>query len=77
MDIRRLQPGLSMTFSEVLRVAAFPPGHYRVQLWIPDPDKSQMFNPACNFLLDNAGVADVATRLNMLTNFGCSPICVQ
>lgn len=69
VDFRRLQPGQSLTFSEELRIAAFVPGHYRIQLWIPDPDKFRMFNPAHNSLLGNTGMADSATRLNVLADF--------
>jgi hypothetical protein len=69
VDFRRLLPGKSLTFSEELRVAAFPPGHYMIQLWIPDPEASRKFNPAHNFLLGNSGVANVATRLNILADF--------
>lgn len=69
VDFSRLQPGKSLTFSEELRVAAFPPGHYVIQLWIPDPEASRKFNPAHNFLLSNSGVADATTRLNILADF--------
>jgi hypothetical protein len=72
VDFRKLRPGQSLTFSEELRIAAFPPGHYRIFLWIPDPDKSRMFKAEHNALLANSS-ADVKTRLNTLADFTHEP----
>lgn len=69
VDLRSLLPGKSVTFTEELRIAGFPPGHYRIALWIPDPDPSRKFNAAANFLLSSSGVPDQATRLNILADF--------
>ena len=69
VDFRKLSPGTPLTFSEKLRVARFPPGHYTIQLWIPDPDPALKFNPAHNFLLSSAGVANPSTGLNVVGRF--------
>lgn len=69
VDFRKLAPGAKLTFSERLLIAPFPPGHYTVQLWIPDPDDSVKFNPTHNLLLRNVGVANRATGLNLLATF--------
>jgi len=69
VDFRKLTPGKPLTFSETLRIAAFPPGHYTIHLWIPDPDPTRKFNPAYNFLLRSVGVADPATGLNIVARF--------
>jgi hypothetical protein len=69
VDFRKLIPGKPLSFSETLRIAAFPPGRYTIQLWIPDPDPGLKFNPAHNFLLRGAGVANRATGLNVLARF--------
>ena len=58
-----------MTFSEQLRVSAFPPGHYPIALWIPSSEPALKFNPARNFLISSAGVPDPRTGLNILANF--------
>jgi hypothetical protein len=69
VDFRKLMPGKPLSFSETIRVAAFPPGRYTIQLWIPDPDPALKFNPAHNFLLRGAGVAKRATGLNVIARF--------
>jgi hypothetical protein len=69
VDFRSLVPGKPVTFSEDLRIAAFPPGHYTITLWIPDPEPSRKFNAEHNFLLSSARVADRETRLNILAEF--------
>jgi hypothetical protein len=69
VDFRKLSPRKPVTFSEQLRVAAFPPGRYTIELWIPDPQASLKFIPAHNFLLTSMGVADPPTGLNILAKF--------
>lgn len=69
VDFRKLAPGKPQTFSERLRIAAFPPGHYTIVLWIPDPDPASTFDASHNFLLSSAGVANPATGLNVVARF--------
>jgi hypothetical protein len=69
IDFHKLAPGEQLTFSERLLIPAFRPGHYTIELWIPDPDPLLKFNPAHNFLISNVGVADPATGLNKLATF--------
>jgi len=69
VDFRKLAPGERLTFSDRLLVPAFRPGHYAIQLWIPNPDPFLRFNAAHNLLLGSAGVADPATGLNTLAAF--------
>jgi len=69
VDFRKLAPGKRLTFSDKLLIAVLPPGHYAVQLWIPNPDPSRKFNPAYNFLLSNPRVPNKRTGLNTLATF--------
>jgi hypothetical protein len=69
VDFRVLSPRKPVSFSERLRVPAFPTSGYSIQLWIPDPDAALKFNPAHNFLLSNFGVANVETGLNTVARF--------
>jgi hypothetical protein len=69
VDFRKLAPGQRLTFLDRLLVGAFPPGHYSIYLWIPNPDPALKFDPARNFLLSSVGVADPATGLNKLATF--------
>jgi Domain of unknown function (DUF4832) len=69
VDFRKLVPRRPLSFSETLRIAAFPPGHYIIHLWIPDPDPAQKFNPARSFLLRSVGVANPAKGLNVIGRF--------
>jgi hypothetical protein len=69
VDFSKLAPGQRLTFSDRFLIGGFPAGHYTVQLWIPDPDPSLKFDPAHNFLLSSAGVADPTTGLNTLAEF--------
>jgi len=67
VDFRRLSPGKAVTFSEQLRVSAFPPGRYTIALWIPSSEPALKFNPAHNFLISSAGAPDPRTGLNKFT----------
>lgn len=69
VDFRKLSPGKTVTFSEQLRVSAFPPGRYTIALWIPSSEPALKFNPAQNFLVSSAGVPDPRTGLNILAQF--------
>ena len=69
VDFRKLSPGKTVTFSEQLRVPAFPPGAYTIALWIPSSESALKFNPAQNFLVSSAGVPDPRTGLNILARF--------
>jgi hypothetical protein len=69
VDFRGLVPGRPATFSDTLRIAAFPPGRYTISLWIPDADPDRKFNHAYNYLLSSVGVPARATGLNVLAHF--------
>lgn len=73
VDFQKLSPGKAVTFSEQLRVAAFPPGHYTIALWIPSSEPALKFNSAQNFLISSAGVPDPQTGLNILAKFTVEP----
>jgi hypothetical protein len=67
VDFRSLAPGEQRVFTERLLIPALPSGHYKIELWIPNPDPALKFNLAYNFLLVN--VADPKTGLNTLATF--------
>lgn len=69
VDFRKLSPGKPVTFSEQLRIAAFPPGRYAIALWIPSSAPALKFNPSHNLLISSAGVADSQKGLNILAKF--------
>lgn len=69
VDFRKLSPGKPVTFSEPLRVSAFPPGPYTIALWIPSSEPAFKFNPAHNFLVNSVGVPDPRSGLNILAQF--------
>lgn len=69
VDFHKLAPGQRLTFSDRLIVGSFRPGHYTIYLWIPNTDPTLRFNPARNFLLSSAGVADTVTGLNTVATF--------
>lgn len=69
VDFRKLSPGKAVTFSEELRVSAFPPGQYAIALWIPSSEPALKFSPARNLLVSSAGVPDPRTGLNILAKF--------
>lgn len=66
VDLGRIGPGESVTFSERLLVGAFMPGGYFFRFWIPDPSPSLKFNSTCNLLLGSEGVPDSSTGMNTL-----------
>jgi len=69
VKLRELAPGEQRTFSERLLIPAIRPGHYTIELWIPDPDPSSKFDKAHNLLLNSDGVADPASGLNRVGTF--------
>jgi hypothetical protein len=64
VDFRKLAPGETKTFSDGFLAPALRPGRYIVQLWVPSSDAAIKFQPAHNFLLANAALANSATGLN-------------
>jgi hypothetical protein len=72
-DFSKLKPGEPRTFSDHLLIGSFLATRYTIHLWIPDPDPSLKFNSEHNFLLSSAGVADVASGLNVLAQFTVAP----
>jgi hypothetical protein len=73
VDFRKIAPGEQLKFSDRLLAPALRPGHYTIQLWIPNPDPSLKFDPLHNFLLSNAGMANPATGLNKLAVLAVVP----
>jgi len=71
--VRKIAPGEQLKFSDRLLAPALRPGHYTIQLWIPNPDPSLQFDPLHNFLLSNAGMANPATGLNKLAVLAVVP----
>jgi hypothetical protein len=69
VDLHKLAPHQTLTFSETLLSPAFPRGDYVVHLWIPSADPASKFDAAHNLLLDNLGVPDSVTGLNTLASF--------
>jgi hypothetical protein len=69
VDLHKLAPHQTLTFSETLLSPAFPRGDYVVHLWIPSADPALKFDAAHNLLLDNLGVPDSVTGLNTLASF--------
>jgi hypothetical protein len=69
VDLRKLAPHQTLTFSEILLSPAFPRGDYVVHLWIPSSDPALKFDAPHNLLLGNIGVPDSVTGLNTLANF--------
>lgn len=72
VDLRKLAPGESVTFSSRFLSGRFHPGHYVFHLWIPSGDPSLEFDPRYNLLLANDGVPDRLTGLNVLADFTMS-----
>jgi|HubBroStandDraft_2_1064218.scaffolds.fasta_scaffold38919_3 hypothetical protein len=69
VELHKLAPHQTLTFSETLLSPAFSPGDYVVHLWIPSADPALKFDSAHNLLLDNVGVPDSVTGLNTLASF--------
>ncbi len=69
VDLSKVAPLQTVTFSEILLSPAFPRGTYAIHLWIPSSDTSLKFDASHNLLLNNIGVPDSTTGLNMLGNF--------
>lgn len=69
VDFQSLVPGKPSTFSDRLLIGVLRPGHYIVQLWIPNPDPSFTFDAAHNLMLNSRGVANPVTGLNTLATF--------
>jgi len=73
VDLSKLHPGAHLTFSERFLVGAFTGGHYRISLWIPDPEPSRKDTAAYNLLLNSAGVPEPTTGLNRIAQFSVAP----
>jgi hypothetical protein len=69
VDLRKLAPQQTLTFSETLLSPAFPHGDYVVHLWIPSSDPALKFDATHNLRLSNIGVPDSVTGLNTLASF--------
>jgi hypothetical protein len=69
VDFTKLESGKPAQFQETLLAPAFAPGTYIVSLWIPSSDPSLKFDPANNFLLSSADMADPVTGLNRIAKF--------
>lgn len=69
IDLRKLAPGQSVTFSSRFLTGRFRAGHYTFHLWMPSTDPSLEFDPRFNLLLANDGVPDRLTGLNVLADF--------
>jgi hypothetical protein len=69
VDLRKLAPHQTLTFTEILLSPAYPRGTYTIHLWIPSSDDSLKFDPSHNLLLKSVGVPDSATGLNTLATF--------
>jgi hypothetical protein len=66
VDFQRLVSREPTTFSDHFLAPALQPGRYFVRLWIPDPSPALKFNAAHNFLLSNAGMAEVSSGLDQI-----------
>jgi hypothetical protein len=69
IELSRIGPGKQITFSDRLLSPAFRAGHYRIAIWVPSAEPMLEFDPAHNFIFSSAGVADLATGLNILGTF--------
>jgi hypothetical protein len=69
VDLRKLGPGESFTFSSSFVAGTFMPGHYIFHLWIPSPEQALKFDSRYNLLLASDGVPDRSTGLNVLAGF--------
>ncbi len=69
IDLRQLQPGKPIAFTNRFLSGAFSAGRYVIELWIPDADKLFEFDASHNLLLSSQDVPDRATGLNKLARF--------
>lgn len=69
VDLRKLAPGKSSTYSERFLAGAFSPGHYLFHLCISGPDSSRTVTSSNNLLLSSDGVPNLATGLNTVADF--------
>ena len=69
VDLRKIGPGGSLTFSDSFLVGVLAPGHYFFHLWIPSPDQRLKFDSRYNLLLASEGVPDASSGLNTLAEY--------
>jgi len=69
VDLRKIGPGGSLTFSDSFLVGVMAPGHYFFHLWIPSPDQRLKFDSRYNLLLASEGVPDASSGLNTLAEY--------
>ena len=67
VDFRKLAPGRSLKFSDVLLIPAYGVGRYLIHLWIPSSESQ--FDSSRNWFLASQGVAESQTGLNLLATF--------
>jgi hypothetical protein len=66
VDLKKLESGATMMFTDQLLAPALQSGHYRVYLWIPNPDPRLKFDATHNLLLGNEGVPERGNGLNQI-----------
>ena len=67
VDLQKLAPGATTTFTDQFLATGLRPGRYFVWLWIPSVDVVHKFDVQYNFLLGNSGMADSTNGLNRIT----------
>jgi hypothetical protein len=66
INLKSVWPGETKSFAETLLAPALRPGRYLVRLWIPSTDPAFKFDKSHNLMLNNKGVAETATGLNLI-----------
>jgi hypothetical protein len=69
VDLRKIAPGTSLTFSDGFLVGALAPGRYIFHLWIPSLEPALKYASKYNLLLASKGVPDPASGLNVLAEY--------
>jgi len=69
VDLRKIGPGGSLTFSDSFLAGVLAPGHYVFHLWIPSSDQRLKFDSRYNLLLASEGVPDASSGLNTLAQY--------
>ena len=67
IDLKSVWPGETKSFGETFLAPALRPGRYLVRLWIPSTDPASKFDKSHNLMLNNKGVAETATGLNLIS----------
>ena len=67
VDLQKLAPGATTTFTDQFLAPWLRPGRYFVWLWIPSVDVVHKFDVQYNLLLGNSGMADSTNGLNRIT----------